>query len=101
MTEKKLHTGRWIVVLTLHMIFWAVGTVALIPVVFNDAYTFVSRANLNYWWYWINMYVSIRIQIKMLLPLMEKHMHEEKPGYLDPYIERLKTWTRSRVLSAG
>lgn len=45
------------------------------------------------------MYISIRLQIKMLLPMMEKHVAEDKPGYLDPYIERFKKWLRD--LSAG
>jgi hypothetical protein len=59
----------------------------------------VYRAVISYWWYWINMYISIRLQIKMLLPMMEKHVAEDKPGYLDPYIERFKKWLRD--LSAG
>jgi hypothetical protein len=25
---------------------------------------------------------------------MEKHVREDKPGYLDPYIGRLKKWLR-------
>jgi len=94
-------TWKWIVIMIAHMIFWVIGTVALLPYVMNPTVDFILRANVNYWWFWINMYVSIRIQIALLIPMMERHVHENKPGYLDPYIERLKTWTRSKVLSAG
>jgi hypothetical protein len=61
----------------------------------NENYPFVYRANASYWWWWINLYIHIRIQIKMLIPLMNRHFKEDKPGYLDPCIERFKIWLKS------
>ena len=99
---KKLHTWKWVGVMTIHMIFFLLSWMALLIYYgWDDSQPYLYRANASYWWYWINFYIHIRIQIKILLPLMEKHVREDKPGYLDPYIERFKAWLRERISYAG
>lgn len=84
------------------MIFFILTWVALLIFYgWNDSYPYFHRANASYWWYWINLYIHIRIEIKILIPLMEKHVREDKPGILDPYIERFKAWLRGRISFAG
>lgn len=98
----KVETLKWTVLLIVHLFFWVI-TWALLLFVYcwNSEYPYIYRANVSYWWYWLNFYIHIRIQIKMILPLMEKHVHEDKPGYLDPHIERFKAWLKERTSSAG
>jgi hypothetical protein len=87
-----------IVHLVLFVITWAL---LLYFYGWNEDYPYVYRASASYWWYWINLYIHIRIEIKILLPLMNKHVREDKPGYLDPIVERFKAWLRERISYAG
>lgn len=89
-------TWLWTILAIVHMFFFAfTWMLYLFFYGWNESYPFVYRASASFWWYYANLYISIRLQIKMLLPLMEKHVREDKPGYLDPYIERFKEWLTS------
>jgi hypothetical protein len=94
----KPRTWLWATLTVVHMFVFALSWMLLLFLYgWDESQPFVYRASASYWWYWINLYISIRLQIKMLLPLMEKHVKEDKPGYLDLYIERFKAWLISFV----
>jgi hypothetical protein len=47
------------------------------------------------------MYINIRLQVRMIQPLIEKRVYSDKPGLLDPSIGRIREWLRGRILFAG